>query len=139
MKNVLVITSILTLLTTPVFAQEAQDDAEAPPEPPTAEEVDASIAAINALAEDKAKVQAYCDILEAEDALQEGDTAASDAVAQEFDAFYNSLSPDAQLAFDLDETMDPTSEGAQRLGGAFLSLEDQCADDGAADDQASDG
>jgi len=139
MKNILAITSILTLLATPVFAQEAPESADTPPEPPTAEEVDASIAAINALAKDEAKVQAYCDILEAEDALQEGDTAASDAVAQKFDAFYDSLSPDAQLAFDLDETMDPTSEGAQRLGGAFLGLEDQCADDGAAEDQSSSG
>jgi len=139
MKKLIVITSILTLLAAPVFAQESQEGMDDAPAPPTAEEIDASVKAINELAKDQAKVQAYCDILAAEDALQEGDTAASDAVAQKFDAFYDSLSPDAQLAFDLDETMDPTSEGAQKLGGAFLNLEDQCADDGAADDQSSGG
>lgn len=127
MKKIFVITSVLTLLAAPAFAQEAQEDPDTPPAPPTEEQIDASIKAINALTEDESKVKAYCELLKAEDALQEGDTAAANAVAQQFAEFYNGLGPDAQLAFDLDETMDPTSEGAQRLGGAFLKLEDQCA------------
>lgn len=126
MKAFLLIASLAILLSAPGHAQQNEDTAEAAPAP-TAEEVDAAVTAINALAEDENKLNAYCAILDAEDALAEGDTAAADAVANTFDVFLDSLSADAQLAFDLDETLDPTTPEAQRLGGAFLSLEDACA------------
>lgn len=140
MKTLFAFAGIFALLATPSLAQQTGSDAEppaipeaaqeevaAPPSPPTPEEIEMSVKAINELAKDKEKVAAYCDVLDTEDAVKPGDTAAEEAAANKFDAFFASLDDNTQLAFDLDETIDPVSEEGQKLGGAFLKLENQCA------------
>jgi hypothetical protein len=42
-------------------------------------------------------------------------------------AFLAGLGENARMAFNIDETIDPMSEEAQQLGGAFLKLEEACA------------
>jgi hypothetical protein len=146
MKKLFAVAGIFALLATPSFAQQtgndaqtptaaegAQEQAEAPAPPPTPENIDTAVTAINELAEDSEKVAAYCDVLDAEDAVVEGDTAAAAEAAKKFTAFFASLNGEAQLAFNLDETIDRTSEEGQRLGGAFLNFESQCAAEDATD------
>ncbi len=143
MKKLFAVAGIFAFLATPSFAQQtgndaeapaaadaAQEEAEAPASPPTPEAVDKAVTAVNELAKDKEKLEVYCDILDEEDAAQQGDTAAAETATKNFNAFYASLGEDAKLAFDLDETIDPASEEGQRLGGALLNLEDQCPADG---------
>lgn len=139
MKKVFAIAGVFALLATPSLAQqtgtdaeppaaaEAAQEAEAPASPPTPEEVDMAVKAVNDLAANEEKAEAYCDVLDEEDAVKEGDTAAAEAAAKSFDAFFVSLDDNAQLAFDLDETIDTASAEGQKLGGAFLKLESQCA------------
>ena len=140
MKKIFVVAGIFAFLATPSLAQEtgtdaeppaaaesAQEEVEAPASPPTPEEIDMSVKAINELAKDKEEVATYCDLLDEEDAIKEGDTAAAEAAAKKFDAFLVSLDDDARMAFDIDETIDPVSAEGQKLGGAFLNLENQCA------------
>jgi hypothetical protein len=138
MKKTLIIASTLALLATPVFSQDNQADDE-PVTPPTAQEIDRAVNAINALINDEQKVDAYCEVTDGEDEIAEGDTAAEDAFLQKLDAFVDGLSEDAQLAFDIDETMDEASPEGQTLVAAFASLEDQCAADDAEGNEASGG
>lgn len=128
MKKLFAVAGIFAFLATPSFAQQTGNDAQAPAAAaPTPENIDTAITAVNELTKDKEKVAAYCDVLDEEDAVKEGDTAAAEAAAKNFSAFLAGLNNDARLAFDLDETIDPASEEGQRLGGAFLNLENQCA------------
>lgn len=124
MKRLSAIASVCALLAAPAYAQDTK---ETPPPAPTAENVDRAVKAINDLATDEGKVDAYCAIIEAEDAVPEGDAAAAEAVTQKLNAYLAGLDEDARMAFALDETIDPLSEEGQRLGGAFLQLEAGCA------------
>jgi hypothetical protein len=136
MKKLFAVAAILALLATPSLAQQTGNAVEAPgpASPPTPEEIDTAVTAVNELAKDKEKEAAYCDVLDEEDAVKEGDTAAAEAAAKNFNAFLASLNDDARLAFNLDETIDRASEEGQRLGGAFLNLERECAAEEATDD-----
>ena len=138
MKKTLIIASTFALIATPVFSQDDQADEE-PVTPPTAQEIDRAVNAINALINDDQKVDAYCEVTDGEDEVAEGDTAAEDAFLQKLDAFVDGLSEDAQLAFDINETVDEASPEGQTLASAFASLEDQCAADDAEGNEASGG
>jgi hypothetical protein len=81
-------------------------------------------------------VDAYCEVTDGEDEIAEGDTAAEDAFLQKLDAFVDGLSEDAQLAFDINETVDEASPEGQTLAAAFANLEDQCAADDAEGNEA---
>jgi hypothetical protein len=83
--------------------------------------------AIDVLPVDETKVDAYCAIIDDEDAVPDGDAAGAEAVRQKLDTFLAGLGEGARMAFALDETIDPVSEEGQRLGGAFLRLEEACA------------
>ncbi len=145
MKKILASISILALFAMPVFAQENQTEAQPEAEaeeaytPPTAQEVEKAVTAINNLANNDESSDAYCDILDEESNIKEGDTAAEDAVAKKLDAFLAGLGEDARLAFDMDETIDRASPEGQKLGGAFLNLEDQCIAEEAGGNEASEG
>jgi hypothetical protein len=125
MKKIFSIISVCALLAAPVFAQDKKEEPAAAH--PTAQQVDAAVQAIDDLAVDETKVDAYCAIIEEEDAVPEGDAAGAEAVRQKLDTFLAGLGEGARMAFALDETIDPVSEEGQRLGGAFLRLEEACA------------
>jgi hypothetical protein len=126
MKKMFAMTAVCALLATPVFAQDKKQD-EAPATAITAQDVELATEAIYDLTEDKAKVTAYCAIIAEEDAVEVGDTAAAEAVRKKLSAFLGGLGEHARMAFNIDETIDPMSEEAQQLGGAFLKLEEACA------------
>ena len=126
MKKIFSIISVCALLAAPVFAQDKKEEEPAATHP-TAEEVDTAVKAIDDLAADETKVEAYCAIIEEEDAVPEGDAAGAEAVRQKLDTYLAGLGEGARMAFALDETIDPVSEEGQKLGGAFLRLEEACA------------
>jgi len=127
MKKTLMIASLFAFLATPVFSQQNQDGADGPVTPPTAEEVDAAVSAINAMANDDQKVDAYCDVTDGEGDIKEGDTAAEEAFLKKMDAYINGLGEDEQLAFDISDTAEESSPEGKKLGAAFASLEKKCA------------
>ena len=126
MKKIFSVISVCALLAAPVFAQDKKEEEPAATHP-TAEEVDVAVQAIDDLAADEAKIEAYCAIIEEEDAVSAGDAAGAEAVRQKLDTYLAGLGEDARKAFAIDETIDPVSEEGQRLGGAFLRLEEACA------------
>ena len=145
MKKILASISVLALFAMPVFAQQNQTEAQPGAEaeeaytPPTEQEVERAVKAINNLANNDEASDAYCEILDDEANVKEGDTAAEEAVGKKLDAYLAGLGEDARLAFDMDETIDRASPEGQKLGGAFLNLEDQCIAEEADGNEASEG
>ena len=88
-------------------------------------QVQSAIASLAKLEIDAAKLDAFCKI-NAELEAASDDTAKSEALDRQMEAFVRSLGPEFVAAWDLAEELNPDSEDGKALNAAFDSLEDKC-------------
>ncbi len=88
-------------------------------------QVQSAIASLAKLEVDAAKLDAFCKI-SAELEAASDDTAKSEALDRQMEAFVRSLGPEFVAAWDLAEELNPDSEDGKALNAAFDSLEDKC-------------
>lgn len=88
-------------------------------------QVQSAIATLAKLEADAANLQALCKINAELEAAGE-DSAKSEALDRQLQAFVQSLGPEYVAAWDLVDELNPDSEDGKALNAAFERLEDKC-------------
>lgn len=129
--NLKLLVAICAIAALPFMAHAQQGNRNQPPPAgpkPTSADVQRVVAIITA---DKAKTQAYCDMIKLEDQISEAEQAKdgkkAEQLANQADRVAQKLGPEYNKLMDNLQQIDPGSSEGQKLSAGFAPLDKHCA------------